>query len=281
MVLGCGDGDGSATAPGRGDGDGSATTPERGDDGGGSATTPEHGDDAGGSATAPEHGDDGGGSAMVPEHGDDGGGSAMAPELCDDGGGSVMGPEHGDDGCAARGREQAPTLERDGDEGLALGKNGHDGEWGLVLESARGGGPHEPRRVGLAGPTIEPALRWLAREESPCRGARLYSVEHVYLEEGSGCSLLNRSMQFREQLTNQNSISDSMCHNTVLSFSGRAGDRNLSFRGLRNQIVTEKNTKTGCGSLSIWTTSPVCIRVCGERMRSGLIDVKTMIKSTF
>ncbi|EMS49850.1 hypothetical protein TRIUR3_18825 [Triticum urartu] len=130
---------------------------------------PEHGDDGDGSATVRDCGDDGGGSMMETELGDGGGGSVSGPEHGDDGGGPASGPEHGDVGGVPRGREQAPALARDGDDGLAPGQDGHDGERGLVLEPARAGAPCAPRRARPAWPAPEPSPRRLATEKSSWR----------------------------------------------------------------------------------------------------------------
>ncbi|KAF7017114.1 hypothetical protein CFC21_030602 [Triticum aestivum] len=128
---------------------------------------PEHGDDGDGLATVRDCGDDGGGLVMETELGDDGGDPVSGPEHGDDGGGPASGPEHGDVGGVPRGREQASTLARDGDNGLAPGQDGHDGERGSVLELARAGAPCAPRRGRSTWPATEPSPRRLATEKLP------------------------------------------------------------------------------------------------------------------
>jgi hypothetical protein len=88
-------------------------------------------------------------------------------------------------------------------------------------------------------------------------------------------------MEFSKKLTKPHGLGDIMCDSSVFSLCRRPGNCNLPFRRPRNNIITQINTKSRCGSPSIRTTCPICIRINCQASWRRRVNKKTMIKSAF
>jgi hypothetical protein len=84
----------------------------------------------------------------------------------------------------------------------------------------------------------------------------------------------NRRTKLLDELTKSTTLDYDMSNRAVLNLSTRTGHRRLALGGPRDQIVAEEDVVAGCRALGIWTTCPVRVGVCGERVNQPRAEVE-------
>jgi hypothetical protein len=74
-----------------------------------------------------------------------------------------------------------------------------------------------------------------------------------------------RMMELAKKLTYPATLGNGMSNGPVFRLSTRPGDRRLSLRRPGDQVITEIDAISGCRASSIRATSPIRVRVRGER----------------
>jgi len=88
-------------------------------------------------------------------------------------------------------------------------------------------------------------------------------------------SLGQLKMELLKELPQPTALGHNVSHSTVFCLSTRAGDRGLAFGGPGDQVVAEIDAEARSGPPGVRATSPVSIRVCGQRLDGAGANVKT------
>ena len=89
-----------------------------------------------------------------------------------------------------------------------------------------------------------------------------------------------RSVKLVKKLTEPGSLSNTIGHGAILSFSTGTGDGVLTLGRPRDQVITKEHSIARGGLASIRTTSPVSIRVDHQIIQGRRPKVKTQVQGT-
>jgi hypothetical protein len=99
-------------------------------------------------------------------------------------------------------------------------------------------------------------LDWVAGE--------IYSTDVVTVGQGGTARWVAK---IKKKLTQPSSFSNTIRHSTIFGLGAGAGDRMLTLGGPGHQIIHEEHCVTRGRPASVWTPSPVSIRVYNKLCR--------------
>jgi hypothetical protein len=99
-------------------------------------------------------------------------------------------------------------------------------------------------------------LDWVAGE--------IYSTDVVTVDQGGTARWVAK---FKKKLTQPSSFSNTIRYSTIFGLGAGAGDRMLTLGGLGHQIIPEEHCVARGRPASVWTPSPVSVRVYNKLCR--------------